>query len=101
MGFRAETNYDPIATFINYIFFLLPLKSHKNSKKTMPNKLYEIRNLYFQQSQYSVKEAKPEYPLLLRWPENEYLNQFKPDAKLLQKALSPLEKSLSYNIADQ
>ena len=67
----------------------------------MPNKTYEMRNLYFQQSQYSVKEAKPEYPLLLRWPENEYLNQFKPDAKLLQKTLSPLEKSLSYNIADQ
>jgi hypothetical protein len=68
---------------------------------TMPNKTYELRNLYFQQSQYSVKEAKPEYPLLLRWPENEYLNQFKPDAKLLQKVLSPLEKSLSYNVADQ
>jgi hypothetical protein len=67
----------------------------------MPNKLYELKNLYLQQSQYSVQQTRPEYPLLLSWPENEYLNQFKPDAKLLQKTLSPLEKSLSNNIADQ
>jgi hypothetical protein len=67
----------------------------------IPNKTYELRNLYFQQSQYFAQQAKPEYPLLLRWPENEYLNQFKPDAKLLQKALSPLNKSQSHNVADQ
>jgi hypothetical protein len=66
-----------------------------------PNKTYELRNLYFQQSQYYIQSTKPEYPLLLNWPENEYLNQFKPDANLLQKALLPLNKSLSHNIADQ
>ena len=66
-----------------------------------PNKTYELRNLYFQQSQYSVQEAKPEYPLLLSWPDKGYFEKFKPDADLLQKALSPLEKSLTYNIADQ
>jgi hypothetical protein len=101
MAFKAETNYDPIARFINYIFFLLLLKSHKNSKMTMPNKTYELRKLYFEQSQYSAQQTKPEYPLLLRWPENQYLNQFKPDARLLQKTLSPLENSLDHNIADQ
>jgi hypothetical protein len=67
----------------------------------MPNKTYELRNLYFQQSQYSAQEAKPEYPLLLSWPDKGYFETFKPDADLLQKALSPLEKSLSLNIADQ
>jgi len=67
----------------------------------MPNKTYELRNLYFQQSQYSVQEAEQDYPLLLKWPENAYFEKFKPDADLLQKALSPLEKSAAYSIADQ
>jgi len=68
---------------------------------TMPNKTYELRKAYLEYSRYSAKQQKPEYPLLLRWPENEYLNQFRSDAKLLQKALSPLKKSLDYMVADQ
>ncbi len=68
---------------------------------TMPNSLYEIRNLYLQQSQYSVKEAKPEYPLLLHWPKNNYLKQFTPDAETLQKVLSPAVTPGNNNIADQ
>lgn len=67
---------------------------------TMPNKTYELRNLYFQQSQYSAKPAKPDYPPFLQWPDKGYFERFKPDADLLQKALSPMEKS-SYSIADQ
>jgi hypothetical protein len=67
----------------------------------MPNKTYELRNLYFQQSHYSVGQAKPDYPLLLQWPKNGYFEKLKPDADLLKKALSPLEKSAVDSIADQ
>ena len=67
----------------------------------MPNKTYELRNLYFQQSQYSAEPAKPVYSLFLQWPEKGYFEKFKPDADLLQKALSPLEKSVTNSIADQ
>ena len=68
---------------------------------TMPNKTYELRNLYFQQSQYSAKQAKPDYPPFLQWPDKGYFDKFKPDADLLQKALSPLEKSITSSTADQ
>lgn len=68
----------------------------------MPNKTYELRNLYFQQSQYSMHYTTPQYPLLLTWPPNGYFEKFTPDAKLLQEALSPIKKSSSkYTIADQ
>jgi len=67
----------------------------------MPNTTYELRNLYFQQSLYSAEQAKPTYPLLLQWPEKGYFEKFKPDADLLQKALSPLEKATTYSVADQ
>jgi len=67
----------------------------------MPNETYELRNLYFQQSQYSAKQVEPNYPLLLQWPEKGYFDKFKLDADLLQKALSPLEKSTTYSVADQ
>ncbi len=67
----------------------------------MPNKTYEMRNLYFQQSPYSAEQAKPDYPLFLQWPDKGYFEKFKPDADLLQKALSPLEKSVTNSIADQ
>jgi len=67
----------------------------------MPNTTYELRNLYFQQSQYSAEQAKPDYPLFLQWPDKGYFEKFKPDADLLQKALSPLEKATTYSVADQ
>jgi hypothetical protein len=66
----------------------------------IPNQTYELRNLYFQQSRYSAKQTEPDYPLFLQWPSSSYLEKFKPDADLLQKALSPVEKS-AYSIADQ
>ena len=69
-------------------------------KMVMPNKTYELRNLYFQNSRHSTKQAKPEYSVLLQWPDKTYFEKFKPDVDLLQKALSPLRKS-TYSIADQ
>ena len=62
---------------------------------TMPNKTYELRKLYFEQSQYAVKKPKQEYPLFLRWPEKGYFKKLKPDADLLQKALKP-DKNIEY-----
>jgi hypothetical protein len=67
----------------------------------MPNKTYELRNLYFQQSQYCSQPTRPDYKPLLQWPENGYFEKLKPDADLLQKALSPIEKMTTYSIADQ
>ncbi len=68
---------------------------------TMPNKTYELRKLYLEQSQYCSQQSKPDYPPLLQWPEKGYFEKFKLDAELLQKALSPLEKSVNHSIADQ
>ena len=64
------------------------------------NRTAELRELYFQQSQYPAKQAEPDYPLFLRWPEKGYFEKFTPDAHLLQKVLS-LEKKSAYSIPDQ
>jgi hypothetical protein len=66
----------------------------------MPNKTYELRNLYFQQRQYSQIDNY-QYPSILQWPDKGYFERFQPDAKLLQEALLPLKKSPIYNVADQ
>ena len=63
----------------------------------MPNKTYELRKLYFEQSQYCSKQKEPKYPPLLQWPEKGYFEKFKLDSELLQKALSPVEKSTNYS----
>jgi hypothetical protein len=55
----------------------------------MPNKTYEMRNLYFQQSMYSAEPVEPDKPLFLQWPSNGYFERLQPDADLLQKALNP------------
>jgi len=67
---------------------------------TMPNKMYELRKLYFQQSQYTAKQVKPDYPPLLQWPEKGLREKFKLDTDLLQKALSPI-RSQPDCLADQ
>ena len=67
----------------------------------MPNKTYELRNLYFQQSLYSAQPVKPEYPLLLQWPSNGYFEHFQPDAQTLQEALSPVNAAKLDSVADQ
>jgi len=66
----------------------------------MPNKMYELRKLYFQQSQYTAKQVKPDYPPLLQWPEKGLREKFKLDTDLLQKALSPI-RSQPDCLADQ
>lgn len=53
----------------------------------MPNKTYEIRQLYFQQSQYHVEPAQPYQPPLLPWPDSGYFDKFRPDSDLLQRCL--------------
>ena len=67
----------------------------------MPNKTYEMRKLYFEQSQYSAKPAKPDYPPLLQWPEKGYFEKLKPDADLLQRALKPDENIEERSISEQ
>ena len=67
----------------------------------MPNKTYELRNLYFQQSLYSAQPVKPEYPSLLQWPSNGYFENFMPDAKTLEQALAPVNAAKPYSVADQ
>jgi hypothetical protein len=57
----------------------------------MPNKTYELRNLYFQQSQYAMPPSiTAAHPALLTWPANGYFERLKPDAELLQEALIPI-----------
>jgi len=67
----------------------------------MPNKTYELRKLYFEQSQYSVKPAKPDYPLLLQWPTKGYFERLRPDADLLQKALKPDKTIEERSVSEQ
>ena len=57
----------------------------------MPNKTYELRKLYFEQSSHSApkKAADDEKPLLIKWPQSSYFNALSRDAQLLQKALKP------------
>lgn len=68
---------------------------------TMPNKTYELRKLYFEQNQYSVKPAKPDYQSLLQWPTKGYFETLKPDADLLQKALKPDSNIEERSVSEQ
>ena len=67
----------------------------------MPNKTYELRNLYFQQSGYSDDAPESYRPLLLQWPSNCYFDKFTPDAELLQNTLAPQDRYQTRSIADQ
>ena len=67
----------------------------------MPNKTYELRKLYLEQSQYSAKQVELDYQPLLQWPEKGYFEKFKLDAELLQKAISPSTESTTDSIANQ
>ena len=88
-----------VERFINLNFLLLPLNSYKN--KMMPNKTYELRNLYFQQSQYSVEPVEPDKPLFLQWPSKGYFERLQPDADLLQKALNPETDCKNKTVSEQ
>ena len=67
----------------------------------MPNKTSEMRNLYFQQSQYSVESVEPDIPLFLQRPSNGYFEKLKPDADLLQRALNPETDSKNKTVSEQ
>ena len=60
----------------------------------MPTITYELRKLYSQQKKYSAKKEEGNYkqPPLLQWPENGYFTKIKPDADLLQQALTSFHK---------
>ncbi len=85
-------------TFINIIVHILSLESYY---KMMPNKTYELRNLYFQQnSSYASQKIDVTYPRVLSWPANGYFDRLKPDAELLQEALIPIVNETA-NISQQ
>jgi hypothetical protein len=70
----------------------------------MPNRTYELRNLYFQQScSYGPQVHNSNYPHLLNWPANGYFDRLKPDAELLQEALIPIIPNINEttNISQQ
>ena len=67
----------------------------------MPNKTYELRKLFFEQNQYSAKEAKSYEPLLLQESFKGYFKKLKPDADLLQKALVPEKYSEESSVSEQ
>jgi hypothetical protein len=52
----------------------------------MPNKTYELRELYFQQNPYTAKTEK-QVPSILELPEAWDFEKLKPDVKLLSYAL--------------
>lgn len=54
----------------------------------MPNRTYELRNLYLQQSHYCAEETGPYQRPVIQWPATGYWKRFEPDAHLLQQVLS-------------
>ncbi len=67
----------------------------------IPNKTYEIRQLYIQQSQYRVEPAEASQPPLLQWPDSGYFDKLKPDADLLHRCLSEEVKATGSSVADE
>lgn len=68
----------------------------------MPNRTYELRALYFQQSQYNAQPSMSyQYPSLLQWPKSRYFSQLQPDAELLRETLSPPGGSLENTLSEQ
>jgi len=67
----------------------------------VPNKTYELRNLYFLQNPYSASQADVSYSLFLKWLENGYFKKLKPDAELLQEVLRPDSDYKGKNISEQ
>jgi hypothetical protein len=67
----------------------------------MPNKTYEIRQLYIQQSQYQVEPVEPPQPPLLQWPDSGYFEKLRPDAELLQRCLTQEIEAGKGSVADE
>jgi len=71
---------------------VLLLSSHNTM---MPNKTYELRKLYFEQSQYGQYTPQISYPPVLHVPRYGF-ERLKPDAELLQEALAPINAETAY-----
>ena len=69
----------------------------------MPSRLYEIRELYFQQSRYSdgQEEMREKYPPLIQLPTNGYFERLKVDADLLESALAAAGAETNKNLSEQ
>ena len=69
----------------------------------MPNHTYEMRELYFQQSQYSAEkqDGKNNKIPLFQWPANGYFKRFTPDVELLQKTLQPQKGYFQQTVSEQ
>ena len=68
-----------------------------------PSKIYELRNLYFQQSRYSAANKEPEQDSssLLQWSTDGYGGRLNLDRELLQEALSPKGEYKSDNLSER
>ena len=70
----------------------------------MYNRTAELRELYFQHSQYSANPIVPAerpYDSLLQWPSNGYFERFKPDTTLLKEALTSYSSPQTSTVAEQ
>lgn len=64
----------------------------------------QLRELYFQHSQYSAKPVIPAerpYDSLLQWPSTGYFDRLKPDTALLKEALRPYAIPATSTTAEQ
>lgn len=68
----------------------------------IPNKTYELKNLYFQNSRYAAEPTPASsYDSLLPWPATGYFDRLKPDAALLKEALTSYPSRGIPTVADQ
>jgi hypothetical protein len=68
----------------------------------IPNKTYELKNLYFQNSPYSIEKPQdPSYDSLLQWPAMGYFDRLRPDFALLKEALASYSSRGIPTVAEQ
>jgi hypothetical protein len=68
----------------------------------IPNKTYELKDLYFQNSQYSAEQTPASsYDSLLQWPATGYFDRLKPDFALLKEALASYPSRGIPTVAEQ
>jgi hypothetical protein len=68
----------------------------------IPNKTYELQNLYFQNSRYSAEQTPASsYDSILQWPATGYFDRLKPDFALLKEALASYPNIETFTVAEQ
>jgi len=65
------------------------------------NTVAQLRELYFQNSQYSERQENLYLPPLIQWPATGYLDRLKPDFALLKEALLPPANTITSTVAEQ